>query len=193
MKNRLPPCVFWESLIIIFVFILIIFFFGNADQSTINKILEIGILHDYILDAIYVWSLSLYESIGGNLGYIMLLETWIHFLTLLPLLFSYIYFSARLLKYKHLKLNSKIIFLAPYALFPLFFLGHDYYRWISLLIINMFISFLYLLYENDITIEKLYLLDKILLWFLLLHTLSGPIGVFFDTGSFPFLKIIGLM
>ena len=77
--------------------------------------------------------------------------------------------------HKDNKIHFNLLSFAPFMSFPLYFIGTDYARWFSIIILNMCIVFLFKLRKpivNNVQISY-----NVITGFLVLSTILGPIGV----------------
>jgi hypothetical protein len=86
-----------------------------------------------------------------------------------------------------LKFNKFLVLISPFAVLPLFFLGIDFYRWIALIVVQIFAVSAFFI--NDLTrlkASKISVSLKIHVIFIMCFSFFGPIGV---TCAFPLFEI----
>ena len=176
-KHNYPPQLLYVEVTIIIISLLLLFLFGKADNTTlasVNLVIHQTFPTLYTVDALSVWQNSFADNIAITLSQYQ--YVWKSFFVALPLVGLYIYLFSSLLEWSHMSFSQKLIFLSPFGILPMFILGHDFFRWLSMLIIIFFISFIYLLREKQSPLQynKKELFAIIIIF---LYTFMGPLGV----------------
>lgn len=111
-----------------------------------------------------------------------------HYFAVFPLVGVYVYLYSRILDFQSLSKEKKLVFISPFLIFPMFLVSWDTYRWISIMIINMFVSFAYLCFRSSNQIEFKGIRHlKLSLVILLLYAFVGPAGAY---DSLPYFSTI---
>lgn len=129
---------------------------------------------------------DLIASIKFTLGETMKYRFVQRLLLVIPLLFSCFTMYFRIIDRKLISSVEKIVYVSPFAVVPMFFLGVDTYRWLAIMLINMAFSFAYLMYRNPRSInlnrlESFRPYIKVVLF----YSLLGPIGA---RNNFPYVR-----
>ncbi len=182
---------FYAEIFTIAVAFLILFLYGKADFLTLDKVKDLSTLLAPSFDhssPLKVWTASLDDNVRRTFLSYYHIDTWLSIAFVLPLLFLYYYFSEKILHFSKMKYSQKLVFLSPLGLFPLFFIGIDFIRWVALVISLVFVMFAYLYRyrEEYISINTFQISknEKIIAILIIAYTLLGPLGV---TNSFPYL------
>ncbi len=191
LKKKHSKGLLYLELASVVVTLFFIFLWGGAGEDTIAKVRSraIAAFPDYDPSySLLVWSSSLGDTMRVTISRYATVLRWIYLISVLPLFYFYYSFYSGMLNYKRLKTPQKYIFLAPYSLFPLFFLGIDFFRWVSLIITLMFVSFVYLMRDLEISIPAIESgKEKVFAALIVLYTFAGPIGL---NCSFPYMRTL---
>jgi hypothetical protein len=142
INKRHPKKMLYLQLVSITATLLAIFTWGEISAGTLEKIQSTIISSIPWYDpsnALLVWNSTPREILSMAYSKFDSRLIRIHLIAILPLLMLYISLYKKILDYKEMRISRKLVFLSPFALLPLFFLGVDFFRWISLIIILMFI------------------------------------------------------
>ncbi len=139
---------------------------------------------EYTMDALQVLTRDVKQNIDMTIAFYTSPGTLGQILLLSPLVAAYVFLYFSVLDFRRLAYSQKLVALSPFCIVPLFFLGTDFARWISMLVTLMFVSVVYLVHEGSITLicckRRAF---RFAMLIVVLHTAAGPIGV---VESFPF-------
>lgn len=126
----------------VFLVMLGILFFGNADyQFTIDYLTaQTGFTGEEF--PIAVWTSSLFQNLSFTFERYEQAKTWTSFLRDLSVLLPYVLLIWFAFRNKNLNRPTKLVLFAPLAILPLFLIGIDFSRWMGLIILNFMIAFL---------------------------------------------------
>ncbi|MBD3750775.1 MAG: hypothetical protein IE931_14935 [Sphingobacteriales bacterium] len=162
--------------VVVFVVVLSLFVFGKADDiSTINHLVSrAGKGADEF--PVAVWTSSVFQNIEFTFERYLQFKTWTGIIRDMIILLPYLLLIWFVLRDVSQKRRFALILVSPFAVLPLFVLGIDFSRWVSMIVFNALIVLLIVLHylngeKKEIAVPKL-------LWFLLVALgLSGPLGV----------------
>ena len=157
--------------------------FGSVSSSTIDAI-YLALTNASLPineDSIKVLSRSLSDNISITLNQLSADATrdWLIQAFLLYGLYAFIFLKALDVQNKPLNLYEKILFFSPFASLPMFILGIDFFRWVSIMIINLFIVSVYLLNTRTITTIPFFHAKtfKVITFLLTVIIILGPMGI----------------
>jgi hypothetical protein len=189
IQGHFHKAIFGSCIILVVLTISAILIAGGVDGQThqlINeKVNRLG--HGY--GTLEIFSQSVFENTLSTLDTYRNRYVWHELLAAFAVFLFYWIPYLRYFARMHLTLPQRICLYSPLAILPMFALGVDFYRWMALSIINLFVVFIYLAGITHATnlCATLNRTEKFIIKGGYVLFIVGPLGINF---SFPYVSKI---
>jgi hypothetical protein len=189
-KKNYKKLFLYQVIITIVIVMIALLMYGSVDKETLDLLIAKAGYQNGEYGYLSILTRSLLENIRVTLSNYTYIGVWVDIMITLSVIAVYIYLYFSTFK-RFIKKNIFIflICISPFLIFIMFLLGIDFHRWFSLLIINLFLVFPYLIKELNIQniyqrfseLERKFVKVGYILFIL------GPIGV---VNSLPYVSQI---
>ncbi len=180
VKKTISRSIFIYSIISILLTSIVIIIYGRISHANLELLYMRmynepfpGKLKTFQFFMVITTSLS--TNISITLGRYLTLSMWKNMFLALPFVLAHIHIYIKTINFRSLSVINKLFYVSPFLIFPMFILGIDFYRWFSMMLINMYIIMAYFIYINIIKIRSLNTESiRIALYIIFFYTFLGP-------------------